>query len=61
METTDPEGTASSLIRHMDNFYKRRLFRKPMSVIRLLGEPNIWIPLGNINFFSIVAKHAEKD
>jgi hypothetical protein len=52
-ETTDPNGFQGSLSGFMDTFYRRGLFRKVNSVVKLCGKPDVFIPIDHINFYVI--------
>lgn len=53
VETNDPIGFQKSLSGFMDTFYRRGLFRKVNSVVKLCGKPEVHIPIGHINFYVI--------
>ena len=52
-ETTDPDAFIASLNNLMDAFYRRRLFRRVNSTVRLIGTPTTCIPIDNILCYTV--------
>jgi hypothetical protein len=55
-ETSDPEGFINSLLGFIDGYFRRSLFRKSRTVVRLHGSPTVCIPIEHISFFSVETK-----
>ena len=55
-ETSDSEGFIRSLSGYMDGFFRRRLFGKTNSTVRLCGTPTVCVPIDHVNFFTVQEK-----
>jgi hypothetical protein len=60
VEITDPDKAEQSLVDALNRFYRRGLFRKVPSVVKLHGTPDTFILIENIDFFTIQKSRAVK-
>jgi hypothetical protein len=55
-ETSDPEGFIRNLSGLMDGYFRRSLFKRSCTTVRLVGKPTVVVPIEHINFYSVEEK-----